>query len=86
MPMISGGPYQNCGQSIDSEKTLFPTIIAAKNTEFRALFTHTPGESGNLIILGPSLALIGVWIVTTSKWWMGPVISGGSYQKLRPIH
>ena len=42
--MISGRPYGNFGQPIDSrDDSLFATLIAAKNTAFLAPFTHTPG-------------------------------------------
>ena len=46
--MISGGSYQNRGQSIDSpDDSLFATLIAAKNTAFMAPFTGTRWEGGN---------------------------------------
>ena len=83
--MIAGWPNQNGGQSIDSMGvSLSNPNHGCEYLISDAIYTHTPGESGNLIKPAPSLAAIRAWMVDQGKCWMGTHDIWMSLPKLRP--
>ena len=71
--MISGGPCQNRGQSIDS--TDDPRFNPNRGEEYHisgAIYTRAQSE-WELIKFGPPLAVIRVWVAGPGKlMWGGP--------------